>query len=247
MSRFRTLAPVAAGALVVALLVIPAARTTEAALIAPLAERAEAAIERAGGGGVTARFSDRFGAPSRHAMLAGGEGLDMTIRERVAKAIAALPGIGGVHWIDGTVGAGGNDVSMMLGPCQDDVEALLGERAVRFEEGSAAIEPSSIPLLDEVATTLRPCAGSIVLISGHSDRSGAEPANIAISRDRATAVRDALVARGIPRDALRVRAFGSREPIEGLAPGDPANRRIEFTVLSTAQVRPTPVDTPGAR
>jgi OOP family OmpA-OmpF porin len=61
------------------------------------------------------------------------------------------------------------------------------------------------------------------------------------------AVQDALVERGIPADGLRVRGVGSSEPVEGLPPEDPANRRIEFSVLATQPVTPTPVDTPAPR
>jgi OOP family OmpA-OmpF porin len=60
-------------------------------------------------------------------------------------------------------------------------------------------------------------------------------------------VRDALIARGIPADGLRARGLGSCDPIEGLPSTDPANRRIEFSVVSTVPVKPTPVDTPGPR
>jgi OOP family OmpA-OmpF porin len=34
-------------------------------------------------------------------------------------------------------------------------------------------------------------------------------------------------------------------PVAGLAPDDPANRRIEFSVIAPASIRPTVVDTPG--
>ena len=64
---------------------------------------------------------------------------------------------------------------------------------------------------------------------------------------RARAVREALVRRGIPRDGLRANGIGSQQPVDGLAPTDPANRRIEFSVIRTEPLRPTPVDTPGAR
>jgi OOP family OmpA-OmpF porin len=37
------------------------------------------------------------------------------------------------------------------------------------------------------------------------------------------------------------------EPVEGLDPADPANRRIEFSVVAKVATHPTPVDTPGPR
>ena len=102
-------------------------------------------------------------------------------------------------------------------------------------------------MLDEVAEALRPCLGSIIAITGHTDKSGTEPGNLALSMDRARAVREALVSRGIPRDGLRASGVGSSQPVAGLAPSDPANRRIEFSVIRTEPLRPTPVDTPEAK
>ena len=131
--------------------------------------------------------------------------------------------------------------------CQEDVAILLRERTILFEEGSARIDAPSKLLVDEVAEALRPCLGSIIAITGHTDATGLEPGNIVLSRERTEAVRDDLVDSGIPADGLRVRGVGSREPAEGLAPDDPANRRIEFAVLATEPVRPTPVDTPSPR
>ena len=98
-----------------------------------------------------------------------------------------------------------------------------------------------------MASALRPCLGSIIAITGHTDASGPEPGNLELSRDRAQAVREALMARGIPADGLRTRGLGSRSPVAGLEPDDAANRRIDFSVLATRPVEPTPVDRPGPR
>ena len=220
---------------------------TRDTLVTRLAEDAAAATTELGANEIRVRLADRFGSPSRHAILSGGEDMREAERAEVAKRIAAIEGIGGVHWADGTATASDSARTVVMGRCQENVEALLRARSVRFEESSALIDGSSNRLLDEVADALRPCTGAIVSITGHTDRSGPEPGNIVLSTERADAVRAALVDRGIPRDGLRVRGEGSREPVEGLAPGDPANRRIEFAIISTEPVVPTPVDTPGAR
>jgi len=55
-----------------------------------------------------------------------------------------------------------------------------------------------------------------------------------LSEARAAAVRDALVARGVPAERLRTRGFAARRPIaDNLTEGGRArNRRIEFHALS---------------
>ncbi len=238
---------ISAGALLVVTLAFIGNAYSGAPLAQKMDEAAKAAIAEQGGRGITARFSTGAGSPSRHPLLSGGARLDDGIRAKVAEAVSAIPGVGGVRWSDGSIIAERQIVPIAPMHCQEDVEALLRARTVRFEEGSSAFDPASRELLDEVAAALRPCLGSIIAITGHTDSSGSETANIALSKSRALAVEDALFSRGIPRDGLRSSGVGSREPISGLDPADPANRRIEFSVIATVPLAPTPVDTPGAR
>lgn len=215
-------------------------------LAASLEVQAQDAIDATGNGRqVRAVFSSPNGLPSRHPVLVGGEPLDDATRDNIAKAVAAVPGVGGIRWSDGDALVENSEAILRPLHCQEDVDALLRARTIRFEESSTRIDAASRSLVDEVAAALRPCLGSIISITGHTDSSGPEPGNLALSQERAEAVRDALTARGIPSDGLRVRGVGSRTPVPNLEPGDPANRRIEFRVVATEPIRPTPVDTPG--
>lgn len=235
------------GAMVTVCLGLVAAQGPNADLISELESNTVRAIEQTDANGLSASFTSPNGFLSRHPVLSGGEGLDEATRDRVAKAVAAISGVGGVRWSDGTIRAEIGEMTFTPLHCQEDVEALLRARTIRFEESSSRIDATSLELLDEVAMALRPCLGSIIAITGHTDASGTESANLALSQERASAVRQALIARGIPSDGLRAEGVGSSEPAEGLAPQDPANRRIEFSVIATVPVNPTPVDTPGAR
>jgi len=235
------------GALAVAALAGLAALLNASRMAGALEARAAAAIAAAGGEPVTADFSPSFAWATRHPVLSGGERLDEATRDRVAKAVAAIPGVGGIRWADGHALAESAAAAAEPLDCEEDVDALLRARTIRFEEGSARIDLASEALIAEVASALRPCLGSIIAITGHTDASGPEPGNLELSRERADAVRLALIAQGIPADGLRASGLGSRSPVDGLEPGDPANRRIEFSVLATQPVKPTPVDTPGPR
>lgn len=238
----------ALGTAIIVLLAAFGTRPTAAHLVAGLERQATEAIAASGGAGqVEAVFLSPNGLPSRHPLLTGGEELNDATRARIARAVADVPGIGGVRWADGTILSETAEEPIHPLHCQKDVETLLRARTIRFEEGSARIDAASAPLVDEVATALRPCLGSIIAITGHTDSSGPEPGNLALSAERAQAVNDALVDRGIPSDGLRVRGVGSQQPVPGLDPADPANRRIEFSVIATDPVLPTPVDTPGPR
>lgn len=209
--------------------------------IGGLESGAEAARDATGGAGVGLAFRDRYGWITRHPILSGGKELEPAMRTRVAAAVAAVPGVGGVSWSRERDGA--PRVTALR--CQDEVEAILRSRTVRFSQASARVDPASARLLDEVANALRPCVGSIIAVTGHTDANGNPDANVALSLARAEAVRWELIARGIPADGLRATGIGSKEPVPGLDPLDPANRRIEFSVIASAPVKPTPIDTPG--
>lgn len=238
---------VVAGAALTTCLAVLAAQVSAPALRAAMERQAASAIARAGGAPIRAEFTGLAGLSSRNPVLSGGEQLDDATRERVARAVARVPGVGGVRWADGSIRATGGTLPLAPLHCQEDVNALLGARTIRFKEGSSAIDRGSRTLLDEVAAALRPCVGSVIAVTGHTDARGSEAANRVLSRQRADAVRAALIERGIPAEGLRARGLGSAQPVEGLLPEDPANRRIEFSVVATMPLKPSPVDTPSAR
>lgn len=120
--------------------------------------------------------------------------------------------------------------------CQRDLAAKLEGRSVQFEAARAEIEASSLPILDEIAGVIRACERVPIEIGGHTDSDGSAAANRALSQERAQAVLDALVERGVAARRLSAVGFGQARP---RAPNDTAenkalNRRIEFTVVSGA-------------
>lgn len=210
-------------------------------LIARLQAEADVALAATGARGVRSEFRTGNGWLTRHPRLLGGEGLDPALRAAAARAVAAVPGVSGVQWAS-TPAASASPRGE--GDCAQHVAAILKTRSIRFAEGQAAIDADSAELLDEVAAALRPCSGGIVAVIGHTDAQGDEAANAALSLERARAVREALVLRGIARTDLRARGLGSAQPLSGLDASDPANRRIEFSLVSPAPQPATPVDLP---
>lgn len=124
--------------------------------------------------------------------------------------------------------AGGAPVP--LAQCQSAVDGAIGGRTVSFRSGSAWLNPTSRAIVADVAAALRRCQGYALEVGGHTDGHGGEALNREMSRERADRVRDALVEQGIAASALSARGYGSSRPLRSGQPGDPANRRITFTV-----------------
>lgn len=103
---------------------------------------------------------------------------------------------------------------------------------VFFEWDSAVTPQSSLETLDEVMRNVRDCRWNAITVTGHTDRSGGDGYNDALSVRRAEAVGASLVAKGVEASVLKVSGRGETEPKVPTADGErnPSNRRVELTV-----------------
>ncbi len=110
--------------------------------------------------------------------------------------------------------------------------ANLDLEPVSFLESSAEIRQGSLATLDRITEFARDCHSVAIEISGHTDASGNENWNRQLSRARAQAVADRIIANGIDPSRLVVRGLGSSEPVADNATrrGRELNRRIEFAI-----------------
>jgi outer membrane protein OmpA-like peptidoglycan-associated protein len=104
---------------------------------------------------------------------------------------------------------------------------LLG---VRFPAGSPAINPASYLVLDEVVASLVDWPQVMIEIQGHTDRTGTEEEKLRLSQERAEAVREYLINRGIAPHRLTAVGKGWSDPIadDRTAQGRSMNNRIEL-------------------
>ena len=103
-----------------------------------------------------------------------------------------------------------------------------------FATGSAELAPGGDAALLALAAYLTSHPARRVALVGHTDAQGPLDANIALSKRRAQAVADRLVAaHGVSRAQLRAEGMGWLAPLAtNLTPeGREANRRVEAVVL----------------
>jgi OmpA-OmpF porin, OOP family len=100
-----------------------------------------------------------------------------------------------------------------------------------FAVNSAVLGPFTLPVLDEIAATLREHPEILsVALRGHA--SAGERGAAALSLRRAEVVRDYLTAHGVEASRLTVQGFGSDEPADPSATleGRARNRRVEIQI-----------------
>lgn len=116
--------------------------------------------------------------------------------------------------------------------CNNSMVALLSQTNIQFSSASAVIDPASFSLLDNVSEAAKACPGRLA-IDGHTDNTGRSALNERLSRQRAEAVRRALIDRGIAAGRLEATGHGPSRPIADneTEAGRAQNRRIEIKVI----------------
>ena len=117
--------------------------------------------------------------------------------------------------------------------CQTAINRVAGGGRIVFARGSSDIGRSSGESLDKLVAVARACSEQRLEIQGHTDSSGKREDNLRLSRDRADAVKDYLVARGLSPDRLVAIGFGPDRPITSnrTDAGRARNRRIEYRII----------------
>jgi outer membrane protein OmpA-like peptidoglycan-associated protein len=103
-----------------------------------------------------------------------------------------------------------------------------------FQSGKADLAPGAQGPIDELATFLRQNPDREVQIQGYTDNTGRDSTNLNLSRQRADAVRAALVARGISPARISAEGLGDASPVadNSTPEGRQMNRRVEVVVAN---------------
>lgn len=108
----------------------------------------------------------------------------------------------------------------------------LAETELHFPPGQATLGTGKYPSLDRIAALLAQRPDLSVRIEGHTDSLGAAERNLALARQRAIAVEQALIERGVAAERLTAEGIGAARPLadNATAEGRSRNRRVEIYV-----------------
>lgn len=104
---------------------------------------------------------------------------------------------------------------------------------VLFDVGQSVLKPGAYRSLQRISTFLQAHPDQSASVEGYTDSTGSEQLNLDLSRRRAEAVVQALVARNVEPGRVQARAFGEGFPIASndTVAGRQLNRRVELVLL----------------
>lgn len=102
-----------------------------------------------------------------------------------------------------------------------------------FAFGKATLNKESFPELDRIAITMNDNKKLFIEIGGHTDNIGGNETNLKLSQDRADAVSEYLIGKGIEPDRVTSKGYGETKPVakNDTPEGQQTNRRVEFKIL----------------
>jgi outer membrane protein OmpA-like peptidoglycan-associated protein len=105
---------------------------------------------------------------------------------------------------------------------------------LNFATGSATILPESEEQLNNIASILEAYPDVRVRIGGYTDSTGNAAANMRLSQQRADAVRQTLIAKGVSASRITAEGYGASHPVADNATeeGRAKNRRISVRVTA---------------
>jgi len=115
-------------------------------------------------------------------------------------------------------------------------------RQVYFASNASDLDAASLEIIEDAVRDIRRdgCNVSRISVVGHADTVGASARSVELSRDRAGAARDALVARGIDAALIAVDEVGEERPLHRTADNvaEPINRFVEIAIEAPTDETP---------
>ncbi|WP_396192466.1 OmpA family protein [Flavobacterium sp.] len=106
-------------------------------------------------------------------------------------------------------------------------------KTILFDSGKSSFQKQTYPVLEAITAILKEYPNSKFSIEGHTDSDGSDASNQTLSENRAAAVKDYLIEKGIASSRLSSVGFGEKNPIDSnkTKAGKANNRRTEVKLV----------------
>ena len=117
---------------------------------------------------------------------------------------------------------------------ETELNVFVTANPILFEPGSTDIAEVSQPVIDQIVELATQLTGISIEVQGFTDTDGNPDRNQTLSENRASSVREALVAAGLDAESVTSSGFGGTQTIVDASGAEDkaASRRVEFVVTT---------------
>lgn len=132
----------------------------------------------------------------------------------------------------------GTGVNVKQDPTTGNIDLVMPGN-ITFAFDDASLNPTFMPTLDKLASTMNQYHETTINVMGHTDSRGAAAYNMNLSRQRANSVASYLINRGVSASRINVTGYGMTRPIASNDTdyGRQQNRRVEITINAPRSVQ----------
>lgn len=153
--------------------------------------------------------------------------------------------------IGGTAGAAiGHYMDKQAAEIRNDIKGARVERVgegikitfnsgILFDVGSDQLKPVAQQNISQLAVVLNKYRDTNILIEGHTDSTGSENMNMALSDKRASSVSRQIKSQGVPGGRITTNGYGETQPVadNGTTAGRSQNRRVEVAIFANEKLK----------
>ena len=116
----------------------------------------------------------------------------------------------------------------------EGIKLTLNENAVRFDTNKSTLTSQAKTNLDKLVPVFNEYADTDINIYGYTDSTGKAEYNLTLSEQRAAAVKNYLISKGLKSSRFKTTGLGIADPIASndTAEGRTQNRRVEFAITA---------------
>jgi len=162
------------------------------------------------------------------ALLAYWKGCGSSVKQGLANL--TLPGGAVISVPEGSLDY--NLAKFLAGGNSSELPKTFVFDNLNFNTGTTQLTPESQPTVSNLVVILKAYPSAEAQLVGHTDNTGDAAANMKLSQDRASAVRDMLVNGGVDGNRITTAGYGQDKPVASndTEEGRAKNRRTELVV-----------------